>query len=203
MARQTCIELKPDYLGLCTGFDKNYEPFGDGLQRDLGLKYDPTGAEKWAKLEASAVERVNELLPVLWHPGVRVRGLKSINSETVAGKKELLHGPSRHYRRMIVPALVAEGDGSTIFPSIMHNVYTPLVGEVQALWGVAFQLGLHDVPSPVKIEKKVLCGMYGPPRLVRNHLQRVAAHRRLCSFVCRNAPTLQLKGHDLSRALME
>jgi hypothetical protein len=150
------VALETDYLILCTGFDKNYEPFGPNLQRECGLKPDPAEAEKWAQLESTAVRTVDEALPVLRRSGVPLRELKSINEETVAGeRKELSHGPSRHYRRMVAPVLAAQGDRSIIFPGLMHNVYTPLVSEVQALWGVAFLLGLHDVPSLPEMEKEV------------------------------------------------
>lgn len=150
------IDLTPDYVILCTGFDKNYDPFTHDLQLECGLKPDPAEANKWDELEADAAEIVDELLPILKQSGVAARDLKSINTETIAGeKKELSHGPSRHYRRIVIPALAAQGDRSIIFPGLMHNVYTPLVGEVQALWGVAFLLGMHDVPSLAEMEKEV------------------------------------------------
>lgn len=151
-------ELNTDYLILCTGFDKNYEPFTVELQEECGLRYDPADAARWARLEADTSKRVEELLPVLKRADgvVKVRDIEAINAETVGGeKKALLYGPSRHYRRMVVPALAAEGDRSIIFPGLMHNVYTPLVGEVQALWGVAFLLGKVNVPPLADMEKEV------------------------------------------------
>ncbi|KAI1387728.1 cofactor FMO1 FAD enzyme [Hypoxylon trugodes] len=153
---QNGVALNPDYVVLCTGFDKNWDPFSRDLQRECGLKPDPGEADKWTQLEAKAVKTVDDVLPVLRNPGVKLRDLKSINHEMVAGeKKELSHGPSRHYRRMVCPRPASQGDTSIIFPGLMHNVYTPLVGEVQALWGVAFLLGLHKVPSLAEMEKEV------------------------------------------------
>ncbi|KAI5867270.1 hypothetical protein GGS23DRAFT_547610, partial [Durotheca rogersii] len=149
-------ELQTDYVILCTGFDKNYEPFSRELQYACGLKLDPAEADKWTGLEAKAVKAVDEVLPVLRNPGVPLRKLKAMNAEIVGGeKRELSYGPSRHYRRMVAPALAAQGDRSIIFPGLMHNVYTPLVGEVQALWGVAFLLGLQDVPPLREMEREI------------------------------------------------
>jgi dimethylaniline monooxygenase (N-oxide forming) len=136
-------EIRPDYMILCTGFDKNYEPFDEKTSLDLGLTYDPKTVKKWAELAQEGENEVDKALPVLKKSNVAVRA------------KEQLHGPSRHYRRMVVPELAEKGDRSIIFPGLMHNVYTPLVGEVQALWGVAFLLGLHDVPKIDEMEKEV------------------------------------------------
>ncbi|KAI9730794.1 MAG: hypothetical protein M1818_008074 [Claussenomyces sp. TS43310] len=159
-------QLQTDYVILCTGFDKSYQPFNTDLQQECGLMTDPdpVDQEKWAKLAAHAEETVNELLPVLRHSPVAVRDFKTINSESIisngsepTGKQQqhLSHGPSRHYRRLIVPALAARGDRSIIFPGFIHSIYTPLVSEIQALWGCAFLLGLHDPPSQAEMEKEV------------------------------------------------
>ncbi|KAI1878294.1 uncharacterized protein JN550_000476 [Neoarthrinium moseri] len=148
-------QLKTDYVILCTGFDKNYDPFDDDLEVQCGLKLDSTEKGKWARLETRAAKTVDVLLPVLRESGVPLRDLETMKTETINGeKKQLSFGPSRHYRRMVAPKLAAEGDRSIFFPGLMHNVYTPLVGEVQALWGVAFMLGLHDVPSLPEMEEE-------------------------------------------------
>lgn len=148
-------QLRTDYIILCTGFDKNYDPFDHDLQVQCSLDLDSTEKHKWAHLETTAAKTVDELLPVLRDPGVPLRDLDAMRAETINGeKRQLSFGPSRHYRRMIAPKLAAEGDRSIFFPGLMHNVYTPLVGEVQALWGVAFMLGMHDVPSLPKMEEE-------------------------------------------------
>ncbi|KAK9414809.1 putative FAD/NAD(P)-binding domain-containing protein [Seiridium unicorne] len=156
--------LQTDYIILCTGFDKSYHPFGPELQRECGLSppQDSSDRKKWDSLEAQAEETVDELLPVLRRPPLDVRGLTTINSDSTSeslggGQKPEApsHGPSRHYRRLIVPGLAAQGDRSIIFPGFIHSIYTPLVSETQALWGCAFLLGLHDAPTRLEMEKEV------------------------------------------------
>jgi hypothetical protein len=56
---------------------------------------------------------------------------------------------------LVVPSLVAAGARSIYFPGFIHSIYTPTVSEVQALWGVAFLLGLHDPPSLREMEQEV------------------------------------------------
>ena len=51
--------------------------------------------------------------------------------------------------------MAAEGDRSIYFPGLIHSVYTPLVAELQALWGVAFMLGRLDVPDQAAMEQEV------------------------------------------------
>lgn len=152
-----------DFVILCTGFDKSYQPFGPSLQRECGLAHDPRPAEadRWAALERRAGATVDALLPSLREPP---RALEPSAHEEArrarsggggggdGGGEELLHGPSRHYRRLVVPGLAAEGDRSVYFPGFIHSIYTPLVSEVQALWGVAFLLGLIEVPSKQAME---------------------------------------------------
>jgi hypothetical protein len=55
----------------------------------------------------------------------------------------------------VPPGLAAAGDRSVFFPGFIHSIYTPLVSEVQALWGCAFQLGLLDTCSLQDMEKEV------------------------------------------------
>ena len=146
-------QFQTDFIILCTGFDKSYQPFSDELQQVCGLTPDPLDEEKWAKLEANAEETVCELLPAIKHSPLPVP--ECVNHEQSAGAQKMSHGPSRHYRRLIVPALAAQGDRSIYFPGFIHSIYTPLVSEVQALWGVAFLLGLHDLPTQREMEKEV------------------------------------------------
>ncbi|KAI1080408.1 cofactor FMO1 FAD enzyme [Whalleya microplaca] len=146
--------FETDYLILCTGFDKSYQPFSEELQQACGLTPDPLEADKWTKLEAQAESRVDELLPAIAKSPLPVRDDLARDQTSASGQK-LLHGPSRHYRRLVAPSLVAQGDRSIYFPGFIHTIYTPLVSEAQALWGVTFLLGLHDVPSQEVMEKEV------------------------------------------------
>jgi hypothetical protein len=104
----TGARLQTDYVILCTGFDKSYQPFDDKLQRECGLAPigDGIDLDKWTQLEARAEESVIEKLPVLGNPPL-LDGLFKHGPNTS-------HGPSRHYKRLIVPALAAQGDRSII-----------------------------------------------------------------------------------------
>ncbi|KAI0017753.1 hypothetical protein F4780DRAFT_754258 [Xylariomycetidae sp. FL0641] len=141
-----------DFVILSTGFDKPFQVFSEELQRRFNLAPNPTEQEKWAELESRAERTVDELLPALKGSPF---GTKQFRRERSAGGRKLLHGPNRHYRRLIVPALAAKGDRSIFFPGFIHSIYTPLVSEVQALWGVAFLLGLLDPPSQEEMEREV------------------------------------------------
>ncbi|KEY75126.1 hypothetical protein S7711_01578 [Stachybotrys chartarum IBT 7711] len=144
--------LNSDYVILSTGFDKSYQVFNPSLQRELGLVIDPTD-KKLAARRAAADQTVEELFPGLQNPLASQE--QGQTAETKTGGQKLLHGPSQHYRRLIVPSLAAQGDRSIIFPGFIHSIYTPIVAEVQALWGVAFLLGLHDPPSLESMEVEV------------------------------------------------
>ncbi|KAI0909800.1 cofactor FMO1 FAD enzyme [Ustulina deusta] len=141
------IQFQTDYVILCTGFDKSYQPFDQALQYRYGIKPDPVEADRWEALEAEAEKRVDELLPAIKHSPIIPAQERDL--------RNLSHGPSRHYRRLIVPALAAEGDRSIFFPGFIHSIYTPLVSEVQALWGVTFLLELHEPPSQAVMEQEV------------------------------------------------
>ncbi|KAF2966204.1 hypothetical protein GQX73_g7379 [Xylaria multiplex] len=141
------VQFQTDYVILCTGFDKSYQPFDQALQYHCGIKLNPAEADRWEALEAEAEKVVDELLPAIKHSPPIPAQERNL--------RDLSHGPSRHYRRLIVPALAAEGDRSIFFPGFIHSIYTPLVSEVQALWGVAFLLGLHDPPSQAVMEREV------------------------------------------------
>ncbi|KAL2019324.1 hypothetical protein VTK56DRAFT_9791 [Thermocarpiscus australiensis] len=143
--------FRSDFVILSTGFDKSYHVFSPSLQHKLGLAPDPSEQQKWAHLGAAADETVDELLPALKNPPAGLGRSKTVAEADATH----LHGPSRHYRRLIVPALAAAGDRSVIFPGFIHTIYTPIVAEVQALWGVAFLLGLHDPPSLEAMETEV------------------------------------------------
>lgn len=147
-------QFQTDYIVLCTGFDKSYQVFGEDLQHELGLARSPAADEqdKWRQLERDAAETVDELLPALQDSPF---GLKTFAQPETAGGRKILHGPSQHYRRLVVPALAARGDRSVYFPGFVHSLYNPVVAEVQALWGVTFLLGLHDPPARDDMDREV------------------------------------------------
>ncbi|KAJ5736902.1 monooxygenase [Penicillium malachiteum] len=151
----TCLET--DFVILCTGFDKSYQPFGPELQIELGLKPDPDSQDqaKWSELDARAEVTVNDLLPALKHSPVPPSPHEPRSKSGMGSETRPHHGPSRHFRRLIVPRLAAEKDRSIYFPGFIHSIYTPLVSEVQALWGCAFLLDLVDLPSQEEMEKEV------------------------------------------------
>ena len=142
--------FKTDTIIMCTGFVGSSRAFGDDLKPLCGLAANPPGSEqekKWISLEAEASDTVDELLPVLSRPPPGLDG-------RALGSKKLTDGPSRHYRRLISPYLAAQGDRSLFFLCLLHTVSTPLVVEMQSLWGVAFMLGLLDVPGLDDMERE-------------------------------------------------
>lgn len=147
------VEFETDYIIACTGYDKSYHQFSPELQRTCGLVYSPLDQQKWAMLEDQAETKVDELLPALKTSPLAPETVE-ITPEIEDGKR-ILHGPNRHYRRLVVPKLAAEGDRSIYFPGFIHTIYTPLVSEVQALWGVAFLLDLVDLPAQDMMEREV------------------------------------------------
>lgn len=151
--------LDTDYVILCTGFDKSYQPFSPELQRECGLAPETTefcDMEKWARLEAEAENTVDRLLPILRSSPLKTKApAASQQQQSDDQEKHVAQGPSRHYRRLISPKLAAQGDRSIFFPGFIHSIYTPLVSESQALWGCAFLLGLLQVPSQDDMEREV------------------------------------------------
>lgn len=111
----------------------------------------PNDQTKWDNLEEEAERIVDERLPA-----IKDSGRLAVDTPPASGHTHRpLHGPSRHYRRLIVPELAAQNDRSIYFPGFIHTIYTPLVSEVQSLWGVAFLLDLVHVPSQETMEKEV------------------------------------------------
>ncbi|KAI9370358.1 cofactor FMO1 FAD enzyme [Aspergillus egyptiacus] len=134
-----------DMVITCTGYDKAYQAFSPDLQRECNLSYDPhTQHPRWSKFDARGEEEINRLLPML-----RVAPHPPFKRDA-----EPRYSPNRHYRRLVVPHLAVNGDRSVFFPGSIHSGYTPLTGEVQALWGVAFMLGLLDLPSQEEMEQE-------------------------------------------------
>ncbi|KAH8698988.1 putative monooxygenase [Talaromyces proteolyticus] len=128
------VKIESDYLILCTGWTANLSSFDEPLREKIGLPSQADFSKAWQKLDIIGEENVNKLLPMLRNP-----------PDTMRRTSE--RRPWRLYRRLISPNLAAQGDRSIFFPGQIHSVYTPLVAELQALWGIAFMLGLIDVPE--------------------------------------------------------
>ncbi|KAI8630513.1 hypothetical protein F5Y19DRAFT_48374 [Xylariaceae sp. FL1651] len=136
--------IETDAVIMCTGYDKGYKAFTPELQAQCGLYYKVGDKNsRWAHIDARAEAIVDEKLPFL------TMLPKPENSDDPTPPS---HGPSRHYRRLIVPSMAANGDRSILFPGQIHSVFTPLTGEVQALWGAAYMLGYLDVPAQDEME---------------------------------------------------
>jgi hypothetical protein len=133
--------LTTDVVIYCTGFDKGFSAFSQELQEELGLSYDSTTSSRWTTLDEQGEERVDELLPYL-----------SKSPHVPPDSKTTRGGPNRHYRRLVVPELAARGDRSILFPGHVHSPFTPLVAELQSLWGVSWMLGLRDLPKQEEME---------------------------------------------------
>ncbi|KAI4232033.1 MAG: hypothetical protein LQ349_005243 [Xanthoria aureola] len=134
--------LETDCVILCTGWTHNLGTFKEGLREQYGLPSKADHSIKWQKLDAQAEDKVNQLLPILANP-----------PDTVVPSTE--RRPWRLYRRLISPAMAARGDRSLFFPGQIHSVYTPLVAEFQALWGVAWMLGRLPLPGQKQMEEEV------------------------------------------------
>ncbi|KAL9613791.1 MAG: hypothetical protein Q9167_001682 [Letrouitia subvulpina] len=134
--------LPTDYVILCTGWTHNLGTFKDDLREKYGLPSKADFSIKWQKLDAQAEDKVNSILPILSNP-----------PDTVVPSTE--RRPWRLYRRLISPSMSAQGDRSIFFPGQIHSVYTPLVAEFQALWGVAWMLGRLNPPSQAEMEEEV------------------------------------------------
>ncbi len=132
--------VQSDMIIACTGFEKPYRPFSRELREELGLAYDKRDADKWAKLNAAAEAKVDELLPML-------KGNTPPSNDVETRSDAVLHGPNRHYRRLIPLKLAAANDRSIIFPGLVHVIFTPTISEFQALWGAAYMLRMLQVPS--------------------------------------------------------
>jgi hypothetical protein len=135
--------FETDFVITCTGYDKGYLAMTPELREQCGLYYSLDDSKsRYGEIDARAAAIVDKKLPFLRNPPIPACGWESKPS----------HGPSRHYRRLIVPEMAAHGDRSILFPGQIHSVFTPLTGEVQALWGAAFMLGYLDVPSQEEME---------------------------------------------------
>ncbi|KAM7220167.1 hypothetical protein V8F06_004495 [Rhypophila decipiens] len=138
--------LTTDVVICCTGFDKGFSAFSQELREELGLSYDINKPSKWTALDEKGEKMVDKMLPYLSKP----HSLPSSSNRTTPRG-----GPTRHYRRLVVPELAARGDRSILFPGHVHSPFTPLVAEIQALWGVSWMLGLRDLPEQEEMEMEV------------------------------------------------
>ncbi|RYP20501.1 hypothetical protein DL765_002746 [Monosporascus sp. GIB2] len=141
------ISIQSDMVIACTGFEKPYRPFSRELRVELGLTYDKADALKWARLIEKAEAKVNELLPMLKNPPAA----SSVEVHT----ESILHGPNRHYRRLIPLKTAAANDRSICFPGLVHVIFTPTISEFQALWNAAYMLGKMQLPSIEEMEMEV------------------------------------------------
>jgi hypothetical protein len=119
---------------LCTGFTHNLGTFSDDLKAQYELPSREEPSVEREKLDAWAEQEVDRLLPMLKYPPEE--------APQISSKR-----PCRLYRQLISPTMAAKGDRSIYFPGLIHSVYTPLVSELQALWGVAFMLDRLDLPD--------------------------------------------------------
>lgn len=134
--------ITTDQVVLCTGFLPNLNTFSEELRTQYNISSLPDRSPKAAKLDHLGEQIVDELLPLLQHPP---------DTRISPPTKR----PSTLYRRLISPAAAAKGDRSIFFPGLIHSVFTPLVAEFQALWGVAFMLGKIDLPSEEDMDLEV------------------------------------------------
>ncbi|RDW80311.1 hypothetical protein BP6252_04949 [Coleophoma cylindrospora] len=134
--------LKTDGVVLCTGWTDNLSLFDESTRVTYGLPSAADLDQEWKDLDALADMVVLEKLPILKH---------SPNTMNAASTMK----PWRLYRRMISPIMAAKGDRSVLFPGQIHSVFTPLVAELQALWGVAFMLGKLPLPDQEDMVKEV------------------------------------------------
>ncbi|KAH8704704.1 putative monooxygenase [Talaromyces proteolyticus] len=135
--------LETDFVVLCTGWTDALGPFKQDLRVQFGLPSDQDFNSKWQKLDDQAEETVNKALPILTNP-----------PDTFVPSASQRR-PWRLYRRLISPRMAAQGDRSIFFPGQIHSVYTPLVAEIQALWGVSFLLNQLEIPDQREMEEEV------------------------------------------------
>jgi len=134
----------------CSGYEKPYRSFSKELRTELGLTYGSDDALKWAKLEAKGEEEVDRMLPILKEFSPESSAVPSVPQDD-----DHLHGPSRHYRRLVPPSAAAQNDRTIFFPGMVHSIFTPLIAETQALWGSAYLLGHLELPSQEEMNQEV------------------------------------------------
>lgn len=142
--------LQVDMILSCTGYEKPYRSFSEELRLELGLTYGEEDAVKWEKLEAQGEVQVDRLLPILKNLSPEAHGDLPTEKDNHS-----LHGPSRHYRRLVPPSRADQKDRTIFFPGMVHSIFTPLIAETQALWGTAYMLGYLDLPSEETMDQEV------------------------------------------------
>ena len=167
--------LETDCVILCTGWTHNLGTFKEELREQYGLPSKADHSIKWQKLDAQAKDRVNQLLSILANP-----------PDTVVPSTE--RRPWRLDRRLISPAMAAQGDRSLFSPGQIHSVYTPLVAEFQALWGVAWMLGRLQLPGQKQMEEEVsLWNAWTGKRYLeqgRKHAYSIYDYLAVCDRLC-------------------
>lgn len=144
------MSVQSDMIFSCTGYEKPYRSFSEADRLDLGLTYDKFENVKWAKLEAQAEGEVDRLLPILKEFSPEPSGIPPTSKDETH-----LHGPSRHYRRLVPLSEAGQNDRTIFFPGMVHSIFTPLIAETQALWGSAYLLGYLDLPSEDEMNREV------------------------------------------------
>ena len=133
-----------DLVVLCTGWKDGLSVFDDSLRAKLGLPCSTDLDGVWAGLDKESDKEVDRRLP----------NLISIPHETPKGR-ESAHRPWRLYRRLVSPTLAEKQDRSIYFPGQIHSVFTPLVAEMQALWGSAYLLGHISLPTISDMQQEI------------------------------------------------
>lgn len=139
--------IDADYVVMCTGWTHNFSPFSTSLRADIGLPCKATLEDKWTEKDAQADFTVDQLLP----------NLTSIPKAMPKEAKETspIGQPWRLYRRLVSPEMADSQDRSIYFPGQFHSVFTPLLCEMQALWGAAFLLDKLPMPSLGAMQEEV------------------------------------------------
>ena len=134
--------LETDFVILCTGWTHNLAPFSEELRTQFNLPSNADFGFKWESLEAQAEENISEQLPFL----AKSPKLRSVGTE---------RRPWRLYRCLVSPNMAAQGDRSIFFPGQIHSPFTPIMAEMQALWGLAYMLGLIRLPEQETMEEEI------------------------------------------------
>lgn len=166
--------ITTDEVVLCTGFLPNLNTFSEELRTQYNISSLIDKSPKTVKLDLLGEQIVDELLPLLQYPP---------DTNIAPPTKR----PSTLYRRLISPAAAAKGDRTIFFPGLIHSVFTPLVAEFQALWGVAFMLGMIDVPSEEEMNIEVTTwNAWSRKRYLeqgRKHAYAIYDYLSVCTFL--------------------
>lgn len=139
--------IDADYVVMCTGWTHNFSPFSMSARAEIGLPCKADLDEKWAKKDAQADCTVDQLLPNL--NSIPKEMPKEAKIESPTGQ------PWRLYRSLVSPEMAEAEDRSIYFPGQVHSVFTPLLCEIQALWGAAFLFGKLSLPSKEAMQEEI------------------------------------------------